>query len=92
MAELENFDIRSKVTESVVEVFDTMLSMEIESSEEEVEGSTRVHRMVGTLNFAGNVTGIFNIQVTTEFARRMAAGLLGIEPEHERPVVETGDE
>ena len=81
MTELENFDIRSKVAESVLEVFDTMLSMEIETSEEKPEESTGVHRIVGTLNFAGNVTGIFNIQVTTEFARHMSASLMGIEPE-----------
>jgi flagellar motor switch protein FliN len=81
MSELENFDIRSKVAESVIEVFDTMLSMEIESAGEDSQDSVGVSRIVGTLNFAGNVIGIFNIQVTTEFARQMSAGLLGSEPE-----------
>ena len=81
MRELENFDIRSKVAESVLEVFDTMLSMEVEASEEDAAEGVGVSRIVGTLNFAGDVTGIFNIQVTTEFARRMSASLLGTEPE-----------
>jgi flagellar motor switch protein FliN len=44
--------------------------------------------MVGTLNFAGKVIGIFNTQLTFDFGRLMAAALLGMEPEE----VESGTE
>jgi len=44
--------------------------------------------MVATVNFAGNVAGIFNIQVTSEVARLMHANMLDIEPEK----VESDDE
>jgi len=45
--------------------------MEIELAEEDSRDNVGVSRIIGTLNFAGNVIGIFNIQVTTEFARQM---------------------
>lgn len=81
MSAIENFDIQKRVTDSVVETFGTMLSLEVEPITEEPPPGFGVHRMVGTLNFAGNVTGIFNVQVTVDFGRMMAAGLLDMEPD-----------
>lgn len=81
MSAIENFDIQKRVTASIVETFSTMLSLEVEPITEEPPPGFGVHRMVGTLNFAGNVTGIFNVQVTVDFGRMMAAGLLDMEPD-----------
>ena len=81
MSAIENFDIQKRVTDSIVETFSTMLSLEVEPITEEPPPGFGVHRMVGTLNFAGNVTGIFNVQVTVDFGRMMAAGLLDMEPD-----------
>jgi len=81
MSAIENFDIQKRVTDSVIETCSTMLSLEVEPITEEPPPGSGVHRMVGTLNFAGNVTGIFNIQVTVDFGRIMAAGMMDMEPD-----------
>jgi flagellar motor switch protein FliN len=85
MSAIENFDIRKQVTGSVIETCDTMLSLEVEPVAEEPPPGSGVHRMVATLNFAGNVTGIFNVQVTVDFGRAMAAALLDMEPDEVDP-------
>jgi flagellar motor switch protein FliN len=81
MSNIENFDIKSHIIESIVEVFDTMVSMEIEHSDSEPEDTGGVSRMVAGVNFAGNVAGILNIQVTSDLARLMTANMLDMEPE-----------
>ena len=81
MSSLESFDIKSHVFESIVEVFDTMASMEVVPSDAEPENPTGIDRMVAGVNFAGNVAGMLNIQVTSELARLMTANMLDMEPE-----------
>lgn len=91
MSTITEFDIRSHVKGSVTETFDTMLSMAIEPLESEPPPGHGVHRIVGTLNFAGRVNGIFNVQVTVDFGRLMAAGMLGMEPEAVNPATDVRD-
>jgi flagellar motor switch protein FliN len=81
MSNIENFDIKSHIIESVVEVFDTMVSMEIEDSDSEPADPSGVSRMVAGVNFAGHVAGMLNIQVTSDLARLMTAKMLDMEPE-----------
>jgi flagellar motor switch protein FliN len=81
MGAIENFDIQKRVTDSVIETCSTMLSLEVEPLLEEPPPGHGIHRMVGTLNFAGNVTGIFNVQVTVDFGRIMAANMLDMKPD-----------
>ncbi len=81
MSSIENFDIKSHIIESMVEVFDTMVSMEIELSDSEPQDTGDADRVVAAVNFAGNVAGILNIQVTTDLARLMTANKLDLEPE-----------
>ena len=81
MVNLESFDIRSQVVESIVEVFDTMVSMEIVPAESEPEDTGGVDRVVAGVNFAGSVAGILNIQITSELARLMTANKLDMAPE-----------
>ncbi len=81
MSEIKNFDIRTQIIESLTETFDTMLSMPVQLCETDPDDSTGVSRMVGTVNFAGSVVGMVNIQVTTEMARLMSAGMLDMAPE-----------
>lgn len=88
MSTLSDIDVRATVNASVVETFSSMLSMEIDPVEEEPPPGQGIRRMVGTLNFAGKVTGIFNTQLTFDFGRLMASALLGMEPEE----VESGTE
>jgi flagellar motor switch protein FliN len=81
MGNIENFDIRKQVIDSIVETFDTMVSMEIEFSDSEPPDTAGVSRMVAAVNFAGNVIGLINIQVTSKLAKLMMANMLEIEPE-----------
>ncbi|MEJ2169616.1 MAG: chemotaxis protein CheX, partial [Desulfobacterales bacterium] len=85
---IENFDIRTHVVDSIVETFDTMVSMEIEIFDSEPPHTTGVSRMVAAVNFAGHVIGLINIQVTAELARQMLANMQEIKPEE----IEDGDE
>ncbi len=80
MSNLETFDIRPHVIESIIEVFDTMVSMEIVPSDAEPEDTGGIDHMVAGVNFAGNVAGMLNIQVTPELARQMTANMLDMEP------------
>jgi len=81
MSNIENFDIRTQVTDSIVETFDTMLSMEIQFLESEPPDTSGVSRMVAAVNFAGNIIGLINFQVTADLARVMMASMLDLEPE-----------
>ena len=81
MSNIENFDIRTHIIDSIVETFDTMVSMEIEISESEPPDTAGVNRMVAAVNFAGNIIGLINIQVTSDLARQMMANMLDLEPE-----------
>ncbi len=91
MSQIANFDIKSCITGAVTDTFSTMLSLDIEPAETEQAAETGIHRMVGTLNFAGAVNGIFNVQVAVEFGRIMAAGMLDMEPEEVDPASEVRD-
>jgi flagellar motor switch protein FliN len=81
MSNLENFDIKSHIIESMVEVFDTMVSMKIEHCDSEPQDTGDADRVVAAVNFTGQVAGIINIQVTTDLARLMTADKLDLEPE-----------
>jgi len=91
MSAIQNFDIQKCLTASVIETFSTMLSLEMEPLLEEPGPGSGVHRMVGTLNFVGKVAGIFSIQVTVDFGRVMAAGMLGMEPGEVEPGTDVRD-
>ena len=90
MGAIENFDLQSHISASVVETFATMLSLEIKPVDVEPPPGSSAPRMVGTLNFAGNVSGILNVQTTIDFGRLMASGLLGMEPEEVDPARHPG--
>ncbi len=74
-------DVKSSITKTVLELFDTMLSLNVEFSEEDAEGALEGDRMIGALSFAGDVVGSINIQVKDDFARIMTAAMLGMEIE-----------
>lgn len=78
-AKINSVDIPTTVINSVIDVFYTMLSMETENIHEVPEGFIEDKRTVGTVSFAGDVQGLFNIQVNDDFARLMTAAMLGID-------------
>ncbi|MGD9006938.1 MAG: chemotaxis protein CheX [Desulfobacteraceae bacterium] len=78
---INSVDIPNTVINSVIDVFYTMLSMEVENIPEVPPDFQELKRMVGTVNFAGDVDGLFNIQVNQDFAEIMTAAMLGMEVE-----------
>jgi flagellar motor switch protein FliN len=76
---INSVDIATTVINSVIDVYYTMLSMEIETIPEVPPDFREDKRTVGTVSFAGDVHGLFNIQVNDNFAHTMAAAMLGVE-------------
>jgi len=79
--EIHTLDLKAEATGIVTEVFHTMLSMEMDLSEEVLASSFKEVRLAGSVSFAGDVMGIVNLYVEEGTARRLAAAMMGIEPE-----------
>jgi flagellar motor switch protein FliN/FliY len=78
---INSVDIRTAIINSVIDVFFTMLSMEIEHIGQVPASFEQGKRTVGSVSFAGDVDGIFNIQVNDDFGRIMTAAMLGMSTE-----------
>ncbi len=74
-------NVEAKISNSVTDIFETMLSMDVKTSEKVSKESVEGLRNVGSVNFAGDVTGIINFQVSNELACLMTANMLGIDVE-----------
>ena len=81
MSDIKNFDIRTRIIDAIVDVFNSMVSMEVEFLDSEPPDTPGTERLAATVNFAGNVGGIINIQVDSALSRLMMAGRLDIKPE-----------
>mgnify|MGYP002630538566 CR=1 FL=1 len=80
MADIVVYDIKGRIVESVTELFDTMLDMEISLADDGTEpGLVDTDLIAGMLSFVGDVVGNFRVQVSEVFARMMAAQMLGME-------------
>jgi chemotaxis protein CheX len=79
MSSINSLDIKSLITNVVSEVFDTMLSMEVESIDGKPPEPDNGNLIVGSVGFAGAVLGNLNLHVAEEFACRMTAAMLGME-------------
>ena len=80
MAGVDLYDIESRIVESVTELFDTMLDMEISLVDEGSEpGPVDGDLIAGMLSFTGDVVGNFRVQVSQAFTRIMTAEMLGME-------------
>ena len=53
MSDINTVDLRGFVSGAMNEVFDTMLSMDIELADEGVHGNVDGERIVGSVGFAG---------------------------------------
>ena len=76
---IRNMDISTKVPDSVINVFDTMLSMDVQVSHAVEQAALEGMRTVGAVSFAGDAMGLINIHVTSGFSRLMAAGMLDMD-------------
>lgn len=78
MSELNEFDLKNCLTNSISGVFETMLSMEVEFDE---AGSVELsgEKIVGTVGFSGKVMGCINLHAGEAFAEIITAAMLGME-------------
>ena len=74
-------DIKAQVSESVIDVFDTMLSAQLEPADSISSESLENIRNVGSVCFAGDATGMVSIHIGDNFTRELAADMLGMEIE-----------
>jgi flagellar motor switch protein FliN len=80
MADIDVFDVKGRIVESVTEFFDTMLHMEISHADDDAEqGEVDGNLISGMLSFTGDVVGSFRVTVGLAFARIMTAEMLGME-------------
>ena len=79
MNDLKKFDIATSVTDSLIDLFDTMMSMELVLSDEEADEVIDSNRIVGSVSMAGKVLGSIIIQFSEEFSKIVTAAMLGIE-------------
>ena len=77
----QRLDIISSVGDSIIELFDTMLSLDVELSDREPFQSYEDFKVMGSIDFTGNVKGSIQFQVPKLFGRMIAAGVLGEELE-----------
>ena len=66
--------------DTVIELFDVMLDMEVEMSDSEGPSDLTMEKTMGQISFAGQVTGSLQFMLSTEFARLMTSAILGMEP------------
>ena len=76
---IRNMDLSTKVPDSVINVFNTMLSMDVHVSRTILQSALEGMRTVGAVSFAGDAMGLINIHVTSQFSRQMAAVLLDMD-------------
>ena len=80
MADIDVFDVKGRIVESVTELFDTMLDMEINLADDGAEqGEADGNLIAGMLSFTGEVVGSFRVQTNQVFAQIMTAEMLGME-------------
>jgi flagellar motor switch protein FliN len=78
ISKFERLDIISSAGDTVIELFDLMLSMKLELSDSKDGQLIEGIRAVGAVNFAGEVAGSVNIQLGKTFSRIVASKMMGI--------------
>jgi flagellar motor switch protein FliN len=91
MERVAGVDIKTAIINSVIDVFYTMLDMEVEAIQEVPGSFTEEMRTVGSVTFAGEVDGMFNIQVNDDFGKEMTAAMLGMEIDEVESIEEVYD-
>jgi len=78
MSGINDLDLKDFVTKTMTDVFDTMLSMNLEQIDDGSGGIDGGSQIVGSVGFAGKVMGNVNIQVGGDFARLITSEMLGM--------------
>ena len=78
MTLMNSLDLKEFIANAIRDVFDTMLSMDVETVDVPSLANQNGRRIVGSIGFAGVVMGHLNLHVEEAFARRMTAAMLGM--------------
>ncbi len=81
MADINSIDFKTFLSNSTNEIFDTMFSMEVKAVESEQGPTKDVHKIVGSVCFAGDVSGCMNVHVDNDLAKIITGNMLGEDPE-----------
>jgi flagellar motor switch protein FliN len=81
MQEITTFEIKGPVIASVMDLFETMLSMEIEPCDPENLSGWDSPRIAGSVSVAGEIIGAIKVETTDAFARLMTSEMLGMDLE-----------
>ena len=81
MENVMSFDIKQAIVDSTVDVFDMMLSLSLNYSDEGQLPKSTGNLYLGSIDFMGDVDGIVNIQVSENFAKKMVASMMDIDPD-----------
>lgn len=81
MAEIETLNLKGFFADSIKEIFSTMLYMEVELSDEDSDVSFDTDRIVGSVGFAGEVTGSIYVHVSDMFGRILTGAMRRVELE-----------
>jgi len=81
METIHTFDVRSAVVDAVCEVFDLMLTLEIEHLEAVAQSHLYGEKILAAINLVGPVAGMVTIQVEAAYARVVAGNMLDIDPD-----------
>lgn len=79
MEKITDDTIRQTITSTLIETFDTMMSMALDAVEDSTAIGIDDNRMVGTIHFGGEVVGVMRFHLSEAFARSVTAAMLGIE-------------
>jgi len=91
MESIHTFDVQNKIVDSVREVFEMMLSMDLEFHPQVAQNYMFGDRVLGTINLVGEVMGIVTLQVREKFSRDMTGRMLDIDPDDIQSIDEIKD-
>lgn len=78
---ISTLDIKTFVSNTIKDVFETMFSMEVVLLNGELKKANGDDRIVGSVGFAGDVMGSVNIHVSKAFGRAITASMLEMDVE-----------
>jgi len=76
---LNALELEAKFSQSIVNVFETMFSMNLKPEDSDAATNSEGVRNVVSTNFIGDVTGMINIHAMDPLSQEMTANLLGLE-------------
>lgn len=78
--DLKSLDLPGFIVNAASEVFDTMLSMALETMESVPDEPADDYRYVGSVSFTGDIAGNIRFGLSGAFAALITAEMMGMEP------------